>query len=308
MKNRICMAAIAFGLWMLVNPAFPDEVEHQRVIHLKGTSNTRDIGGYRTSDGRTLRWRQIIRSDNLSRLTDSDFQKLEEMGLKTIIDLRTDRENEQGPTVWQGDNPPQIYHFPIGRADNDWFNAQRKLLKNNRFTERQSMAHMVNGYRMIAKEGLPSYQQLMTLVLDESNWPVLIHCNAGKDRAGVATMLILEALGVDQETIMEDFLLTNEVSRTEEKANFLSKERRNYGNRPGSGMGRGKGPSPNAWFPIVGVAPEMLEAFYMSADEQYGSIDALLAEIGVDQDARTSLAASLTTEQKSQLSDLQSGE
>ena len=287
---------MAIGLLLQTSPAFTEDLEYDRVIHLKGTSNTRDIGGYETSDGRTLRWRQIIRSDNLSRLTARDFQKLEEMGLKTIIDLRTERENEQGPTEWQGENPPDIYHFPIGRADNDWFNKQRKMLKSNRFTERQSMEHMVNGYRMIADEGLPSYQELMALVLDESNWPILIHCNAGKDRAGIATMLILEALGVDRETIMEDFLLTNTVSRTEEKAGILSKERKNYGNRPGSGMGGGRGPSANAWFPIVGVAPEMLEAFYSEADEQYGSIDALLTEIGVDQEARGALAASLTTE------------
>jgi len=296
MKNRVYLAAAAIGLLLQTNPAFTEELEYDRVIHLKGTSNTRDIGGYETSDGSTLRWRQIIRSDNLSRLTTKDFQKLEEMGLKTIIDLRTERENEQGPTKWQGEDPPSFYHFPIGRADNDWFNAQRKMLKSNRFTERQSMEHMVNGYRMIADEGLPSYQELMTLVLDESNWPILIHCNAGKDRAGIATMLILEALGVDRETIMEDFLLTNEVSRTEDKATFLSKERKNYGSRPGSGMGGGRSPSPNAWFPIVGVAPKMLEAFYSEADEQYGSIDALLSEIGVDQEARSALAASLTTE------------
>jgi len=296
MKNRVYLAAFAIGLLMQTSPAFTEEPEYGRVVHLKGTSNTRDIGGYETNDGRTLRWRQIIRSDNLSRLTTKDFQKLEEMGLKTVIDLRTEREHEQGPTKWQGDNPPSFYHYPIGRADNDWFNAQRKMLKSNRFTERQSMEHMVNGYRMIADEGLPSYQELMTLVLDESNWPVLIHCNAGKDRAGIAAMLILEALGVDRETIMEDFLLTNQVSRTEEKAGILSKKRKNYGNRPGSGMGGGRGPSPNAWFPIVGVAPEMLEAFYSEADEQYGSIDALLTEIGVDQEARTALAASLTTE------------
>ena len=52
----------------------------------------------------------------------------------------------------------------------------------------------------------------MDVVLDQSNWPVLIHCNAGKDRAGVAVTLIMEALGVDRETIMEEFLLTNEMA------------------------------------------------------------------------------------------------
>jgi len=293
MSKKVYLAVIAAGVWMLVNPAFPGDLEYERVIHLKGTSNTRDIGGYQTGDGRTLRWGQIIRSENLSRLTASDFQKLEELGLKTVIDLRTDREHDQSPTVWLGDHPPRFFHFPVGDANNDWFKAQRKLMKKNRFTEEQSLEHMVEGYRMIAEVGPPSYQKLMDVVLDQSNWPVLIHCNAGKDRAGIAVTLILEALGVDRETIMEEFLLTNEISRTQEKAIFLSKELKNSG----SGKSFGKGPSANAWFPIVGVRAEMLEAFYASVDEQYGSMDAFLTGIGADPDARNALAASLTTEQ-----------
>jgi protein-tyrosine phosphatase len=290
MKKKVYMAIIAMGVWILVNPAFSNELPYERVIHLEGTTNTRDIGGYQTGDQRTLRWRQIIRSENLSRLTASDFQKLEEIGVKTVIDLRTDKEHDRSPTVWLGDNPPRFYHFPIGDTNNSWFNAQRKMMKRNRFTEEQSSEHMVEGYRMIAEEGPPSYKKLMELVLDQSNWPILIHCNAGKDRAGVAVTLILEALGVGRETIMEEYLLTNEIGRTEEKAILLSKESKKY-------RRSGRSPSASAWMPIVGVQPEMLEAFYASVDKQYGSMDTFLIEMGVDQDARRSLAASLTTEQ-----------
>jgi protein-tyrosine phosphatase len=292
LKKRVYMAVIALGVSVLANTAFANELAYDRVIHLKGTSNTRDIGGYQTSDLRTLRQGQIIRSENLSRLTASDFQKLEEIGVKTVIDLRTDREHDKAPTVWQGDNPPRFFHFPVGDAQNDWFKAQRKMFAKNRFTEKQALEHMVEGYRMIAEDGPPSYQKLMGLVLDQSNWPILIHCNAGKDRAGVATTLILEALGVDRETIMEEFLLTNEIGRTEEKAAFLAKESKNFSN----GMSARRSPSASAWLPIVGVRPEMLEAFYASVDEQYGSMDAFLTEMGVDHDARKALAASLTTE------------
>ena len=292
MKKWVHMAVMVISVWVLANPAFSDELSNEREIHLKGTSNTRDIGGYQTSDQRSLRWGQIIRSENLSRLTATDFEKLEEIGLKTVIDLRTQREHDQSPTVWQGDNPPQFYHFPVGDSHNDWFNAQRKLMKSRRFTEEQSLEHMVEGYRMIADVGPPSYQKLMDLVLDQSNWPILIHCNAGKDRAGVAVTLILEALSVDRETIMEEFLLTNEISRTQVKADYLSKERR----KAKIGNKSGRGPSASAWYPIVGVKSEMLDAFYASVDETYGSMDAFLTELGVDQEARTALAASLTTE------------
>jgi protein-tyrosine phosphatase len=292
LNEKVFLAVVAIGVWMLVNPAFSGELPYERVIDLKGTSNTRDIGGYQTSDLRTLRQGQIIRSENLSRLTAGDFQKLEEIGVKTVIDLRTEREHEKAPTVWLGDNPPQFHHFPIGDSNNDWFNAQRKMMQRNRFTEKQALKHMVEGYRMIAAEGTPSYQKLMDVVLDQSNWPILIHCNAGKDRAGIATTLILEALGVDRETIMEEFLLTNEIARVKEKAAFLAKDSRKSSN----GRRSGRTPSASAWFPIVGVQAEMLEAFYASVEAEYGSMDAFLTVLGVDQDARKALTASLITE------------
>jgi protein-tyrosine phosphatase len=293
LKKMVYMTVIGISTWLLANPAFSDVPANDQVIHLKGTSNTRDIGGYQTSDLRTLRRGQIIRSENLSRLTASDFQKLEEMGVKTVIDLRTDREHDQSPTVWQGDNPPEFFHFPIGDAKNDWFKAQRRMIKGNRFSQEQAQEHMVEGYRMIAEVGTPSYQKLMSLVLDETNWPVLIHCQAGKDRSGVAVALLLEAVGVDRKIIMEEYLLTNEISRIEEKAVLLSKQRK----YAGSGKRIGKSPSASAWSSILGVQAEMLEAFYTSVDEQYGSMDVFLTELGADDEARRTLVASLTTEQ-----------
>ena len=293
-KKAVNMVVIATGFWVLANPAFSNTLPDERVIHLKGTTNTRDIGGYHTSDLSILRGGQIIRSDKLSKLTAKDFQKLEEIGLKTVIDLRTDKEHDESPTVWKGDNPPQFFHFPVGDSKNEWFSAQRKMMKRNRFTEEQSLEHMVEGYRMIAEEGTSSYQKLMEVVLDESNWPVLIHCNAGKDRSGVGVALILEALGVDRETIMEEYLLTNKISRIEDKAVFLSKQSKSSSR----GTRFSKGTPPSAWLPIVGVRAEMLEAFYVSVDEKYGSMDAFLTELGVDKNARLALAASLTVEQQ----------
>ena len=284
-------AVIAIAVWTLASPVFASASAQEREFPLKGTTNTRDIGGYVTSDERTLRWRQIIRSENLSRLKEDDFKKLENIGLKTVIDLRTQKEHDQGPTVWKGDNPPQFFHFPVGDAKSPWFRAQSRMMKS-RFTQEQSLEHMVEGYRIIAEEGQSSYQQLMEVVLDESNWPLLIHCNAGKDRAGIAVALIMEALGVDRETIMDEYLLTNELARTQEKAVIMSKKPRKT--KIGSNRSS-RGSSASAWLPIVGVHSDMLEAFYESVDEQYGSMDVFLTELGVDQDARIALTESLTT-------------
>ena len=135
-KYVICTAVVAVGAWALANPAIAGAPAPERVIDLEGTTNTRDIGGYQTGDLRTLRSRQIIRSENLSRLSPADFQKLEEIGVRTVIDLRTDREHEKAPTVWVGESPPRFFHFPVGDAKNDWFQAQRRMMKRNRFTKK----------------------------------------------------------------------------------------------------------------------------------------------------------------------------
>jgi len=291
-RKGLYVALVAIGAWALANPLFCNEIPYERVIDLQGTSNTRDIGGYATRDGHVLRWRQILRSDRLSKLTPEDFRKLEDIGVKTVIDLRTDREQQQEPTIWLGEHPPRILHFPIGDARDEWFSAQRRLLRGNRFTEEQALRHMVSGYQSFVEAGEESLRQTMEVVLDPANWPILIHCSAGKDRSGIAVSLILEALGVGREAIMQDYLLTNEVSHTRQKAALLARERTNS-----RSVRRARtGPSAEAWFPIVGVEPEMLNAFYADIDEHFGSVDAYLDELGVDQAARSTLAAALTTE------------
>ena len=289
LSRTLNTALFAIGVSVLAVPAFAIERPVDPVIDLKGTTNTRDIGGYLTDDLRAVRTGQIIRSEKLSRLTPEDFRKLEEIGVKTVIDLRTAKEVDHAPTAWQGENPPRIVHIPVIDADHDWFAAQSRMMRKGRFTEKQSLAHMVEGYRVIAEEGPASYRKLMELVLDESNWPILIHCSAGKDRTGIATALILEALGVDRETIMQEYLLTNEIGRSEDKADLLARESRMHSTSR-------RGPSADAWYPLVGVRPEMLDAYYASVEERHGSIEAFLDRIGVDAAAREALVDSLTTE------------
>lgn len=108
MLNRKTLLALIYGLCLCAGPAAATETDHQRVIALKGTQNTRDIGGYQTDDGREVRWGKILRSDNLSRLRPEDFQQLEDMGLKTVIDLRTPKEVKNAPTNWQGESAADL--------------------------------------------------------------------------------------------------------------------------------------------------------------------------------------------------------
>ena len=84
-------------------------------------------------------------------------------------------------------------------------------------------------------------------------------------------------------------LLTNDIARAAEKAERMAKSRRDNGIRRS-----GRTPSAEAWFPLIGVAPEMLETYWAYIDEGYGSMDAFLAELGVGSQERSDLAASLT--------------
>ena len=155
MRRSITQTAIrilcGIALWALALPAF---AVPERVIDLQGTSNTRDIGGYSTTDGRVVEYGQILRSDKLSRLTADDFAELEAIGVKTVIDLRTQREHDHDPTVWQGEQPPRFIHLPIGDADDPWYRKQNRMVKSNRFSAAQSTDQMIDGYRMIADVGV----------------------------------------------------------------------------------------------------------------------------------------------------------
>ena len=92
---------------------------------------------------------------------------------------------------------------------------------------------------------------------------------------------------------MEDYLLTNKVARTQEQANILAKEQYMRTRSAGSRVGRSRAPSAEAYFPVVGVTPEMLNAFYEGVNQEYGSMDQYLTELGVDQAARDVLVSTL---------------
>ena len=99
MRNKVFMATIALGALVLTQSAQSNQLGAERLIDLDGTSNTRDLGGYLTGDDRMIRSGQLIRSENLYRLTPEDFARLEEIGVKTVIDLRTAKEHHHEPTL-----------------------------------------------------------------------------------------------------------------------------------------------------------------------------------------------------------------
>ena len=183
-------------------------------LGLTGAPNARDLGGIRTTDGRSVKPGMLIRSGELSRLTDHDVQRLSDLGLKTVVDFRTDYEKKEkpdaaGPGVSYVDCP--ILEQMTGITREQTGNEIPPFFRAAISAGKDAEDRMTDLYLPLVESEYSTshYAEFLRLVLHHEGGAFLYHCTAGKDRVGVATMLILSALGVTRETILEDSPLTN---------------------------------------------------------------------------------------------------
>lgn len=185
-----------------MNP-IPALNEH-RIIQLEGTSNFRDIGGYKNKDGLTLRWGQLYRSANLAGLSTADQNLLQSLGISESIDLRSQFEQHKSAydysflNVHKCSIEPQVTDAVFDAISN------RKAL-----TEKQTKDFMHQMYRSFVLEQQERFAQFLDLVLSRQG-PVVVHCTAGKDRTGFASAMLQAALGMHRDDILADYLLTQQ--------------------------------------------------------------------------------------------------
>jgi len=191
----------------------PDIGEQREVsirhLPLQGTPNFRDLGGYRTSDGRYTRWGVIYRSGVLTYLTGEDFRYLSHLGIRVVCDFRTGQENEESPERWLED--PAVAHvaLPIGDSSNRKMNQDLEQLLSGNPTPEQLREHLQQLYGKFVIDAAPQFAGVFTQ-LKQEHLPLLYHCTAGKDRTGVFSAILLRVLGVPMETIVADYTLTNQ--------------------------------------------------------------------------------------------------
>lgn len=190
---------------------------------LQGAPNARDIGGIETTDGRVLRKNRLIRSGMLARLTDADVNYLKAAGLNTVVDFRTSAERIQKPDrVIEGvsyivcpmmeDKTDGITRDKPETADEE---AKRTVAMAQRLmsrTGRDGRAQMRSLYPVLVtlEHSVQHYRKFFEILLAHEEGALLYHCTMGKDRVGVATALILSALGVSRDTIVTDYMITKE--------------------------------------------------------------------------------------------------
>ena len=175
----------------------------ERELKLTGAVNFRDVGGYKTKDGRYVRWGRVYRAGQLANLSPEDHELLQKLQLKRSCDLRLDEELEEAP-----DNLPdgvKLDHMPVKSEETRSEQIRRLLRAQGHMDE-----FMLSAYKNVIVDGNPTvFARFFQLIADEKNLPLVIHCTAGKDRTGVAIAMLLSMLGVPDDVIAADYSLSN---------------------------------------------------------------------------------------------------
>src|SRR4051812_37022237 len=240
-----------------------------RLLPLVGAFNFRDLGGYPTADGRRTRWGRVFRSDTLDALSDDDLGVLRQLGLRTVVDLRTRNEAERDGRGPLGTEPVRYVHLSVLPEEGGESVAAPD-------TDGASIGAR---YLWYLEAGAGSLAEALRLVADAGGHPLVFHCTAGKDRTGVLSALVLGCLGVDRETIVDDYMQTATVLHL-----ILDRLRGHpvYGQHLQTG-------APSRF----GVEAATMEDFLDGLDRRYGGAAAWAVSAGITQQELDELRAHL---------------
>ncbi|MGB9498436.1 MAG: tyrosine-protein phosphatase [Dissulfuribacterales bacterium] len=191
----------------LVDEGGNRQVISERRVFLEGAVNFRDIGGYKTFDGREVKWGKVFRADGLARLTAGDHQLLRQIGIKHVFDFRTLSEANESPDRLPEDGTMTYVNFPVTHGKFDFVDAMKRLKKGD--SSWMTPDFMVNGYIQNIEDFADVWGEVINCLDDVKSPPIVFHCTGGKDRTGTCAALILLMLGVPEKTVIEDHQLSN---------------------------------------------------------------------------------------------------
>ncbi|MGW4087901.1 tyrosine-protein phosphatase [Streptomyces sp. NPDC004822] len=236
---------------------------------LAGVRNFRDVGGLPTVDGRRVRHGVLFRSGHLAHATAEDAAFLDSLGLHTIFDFRNAADQRlEGPDV----ELPGVRNVNLPLSDPADGAEFWKMVRDGDLDQLREIladgkgaARMIASYRSIVTERTGEHSQVLRSLVEDSV-PALMHCAAGKDRAGLSIAVTLLAVGVEREAIVADYLKSNE-------------KHRRYKVRRG-------GDAPSAYSPEVmellsplfDARAEYLQAAFDTIDATWGDVDTYLEQ------------------------------
>jgi len=188
--------------------------KRDRLISIDGLINFRDLGGYRANNHQTVCWGKVYRSAQLDRLTQQGVEELAALDIKAVVDLRFGDETARYPTIRAGVPNAEILAW-VDQAQVDTQSQSDAIRRSWRDSlDSNDPTQVREAMRVNYPKKLYSHQAIyrqMLLRLAQDQTPLVFHCAAGKDRTGVAAALILSLLGVDEEQIIQDYLITQQV-------------------------------------------------------------------------------------------------
>lgn len=240
-----------------------------RRVRLDGAYNFRDIGGLVGADGRRVRTGRVYRSDHLNDLSDADLGVIGALGLRAIHDFRLDSEVERQPSRLPTDPPIDVIRCPTGDVPGDTsaVDVVRDILAGLRPVPPADFWD--ENYLLMLAAGQPMFATVMASLARPEGLPAMYHCTGGKDRTGISTALLLELLGVADNDIIDDFLLTN-LYRTPYRVAAL---------RDGLAA---NGVDVVATIPIIGVCRSAMERARGELRTTYGGAEGYLVGGGLD--------------------------
>lgn len=175
-------------------------------LEFEGIENARELGGLTRPDGRRIKENVLFRTGHLEQASEGDIRRLEEIGVACVIDLRDNREQRR-----HTDRPvpgAEMLHIP---AMADLRVLFPKEVDDASLVAEEVRREFTQLYAYLARspESLDAYEEFFRVLLRSGGKPVLWHCTQGKDRTGVAAMLLLIALGFEQEQVLAEYMLTN---------------------------------------------------------------------------------------------------
>ena len=176
-----------------------------RAIDMDQIKNFRDIGGYFTADNRQMKWGEIYRSGNLSNATLYDQEKIRRLNIRTVIDFRSERTARRYPILLH----PSIRKIALPLMPMDAQKLDEQLDDEN-FDRSDAIRYVQEEYVNILENHKTQFGEMFDILANDSNYPILMSGSLGKDGVGLATYLILYAIGVPQGSLEEDYMLSNQ--------------------------------------------------------------------------------------------------
>ncbi|ULQ60453.1 tyrosine-protein phosphatase [Brucepastera parasyntrophica] len=172
-------------------------------LPMTGGYNFRDLGGYRSKNGKYVKWGKIFRSDEMGTLTPEDLTYLESIPIRTVVDFRSQSEIDAQPDLL----PQSAGRVQLSISPGNLTAGQAMT----EYTPEEMEGFMIEMNRLFVTDSvcLEQYRTFFRLLQSGEDAPLMFHCSAGKDRTGMAAALILFSLDVDEDTVIQDYLLSN---------------------------------------------------------------------------------------------------